>query len=62
MKRYSIMATQYRDVGEVELCQVDTHPEPIVAAAQEKTLLIKGQVRRPQGPRCEVRACLRRGP
>ena len=55
MKRYSIMARQYQIVGEVELCQVDTHPEAIVAAAQEKTLMIsmgKG-VRRVRVPKYE---------
>ena len=39
MKRYSIMARQYRDIGEVELCQCDSHSEAIVAAAQEKCSL-----------------------
>jgi hypothetical protein len=34
MKRYSIMARQYPDIG-----QCDSHPEAIVAAAQEKCSL-----------------------
>jgi hypothetical protein len=41
MKRYSIMARGYQHVSEVELCQCDTNPEAIVAAAQQKRLRIR---------------------
>jgi hypothetical protein len=46
VKRYSIMARQYAQVGEVELCQVDSHPEAIVAAAQQRTLKLSGKGKR----------------
>lgn len=40
MKRYSIMVRERRADHEVELCQCDSNPEALVAAAQEKYLLV----------------------
>lgn len=38
MKRYSIMVRYPKRDGDVELCQCDTSPEKLVAAAQQRKL------------------------
>jgi hypothetical protein len=43
VKRYSVMARGYQHVGEVELCQCDTNPEAIAAAARHQRCLFKGK-------------------
>jgi hypothetical protein len=43
MKRYSIMARGRHSDHEVELCQCDSNPQAVVAAAQAKTILIRGK-------------------
>jgi len=40
MRRFSVMARQYQHAGEVELCQCDTNPEAIAAAALEQRLRV----------------------
>jgi hypothetical protein len=41
MKRYSIMVREYGSDQEVEACQIDGDPEPIVRGYQQKTLMVQ---------------------
>ena len=41
MKRYSIMGIQYGSEREIELVQVDSEPEAIVAGLEEKFVLVQ---------------------
>jgi hypothetical protein len=51
MKRYSIMARGRHSDHEVEVCQVDSHPEEVVNAARQKSLMVR---LRPGGRRVKV--------
>lgn len=43
MKRYSIMVTEFGSDREVELCQLDGNPQPIVKGLEAKTLMIRSK-------------------